>query len=231
MSQVKEGAVDEPTGRDDSSRDDQSRNDNNIERSPETNEARELRIEIIRQEGRRVRALRMKVSRFLNSLNNRSPNRPQPVLASFRQNQSGCVRSDVLRKIEPIGWISRFRFGSNHLVSLIWYYAWTCSCFHTREKYKNHAFIKSPQSVRDSRADQFCNSLQTDVADVASLNMPTNLRNFLLFYVIIHFSAYSKNQSPVTLFRQLGQMNVFDPYVRPYHPDELFVLLKRPVCF
>ena len=74
MSQVKEqtGGLDDPT------RDDPSNND--MEKSPESNEARELRIEIIRQEGRRVRALRMKVSHFLNSMTYRSPNQflPEP---------------------------------------------------------------------------------------------------------------------------------------------------------
>ena len=69
MSQVKE-----QTGGLDETRDDPSNN----EKSPESNEARELRIEIIRQEGRRVRALRMKVSHFLNSTNYRSPNQFLP---------------------------------------------------------------------------------------------------------------------------------------------------------
>ena len=73
MSQVKEqtGGLD--------SRDDTANND--LEKSLESNEARELRIEIIRQEGRRVRALRMKVSHFLNSMNCRSPNQfvPEPI--------------------------------------------------------------------------------------------------------------------------------------------------------
>ena len=73
MSQVKE-----QTGGLDDTRDDPSSND--LEKSPESNEARELRIEIIRQEGRRVRALRMKVSHFLNSMTYRSPNQflPEP---------------------------------------------------------------------------------------------------------------------------------------------------------
>ena len=71
MSQVKE-----QTGGLDETRDDPSNND--MEKSPESNEARELRIEIIRQEGRRVRALRMKVSHFLNSTNYGSPNQFLP---------------------------------------------------------------------------------------------------------------------------------------------------------
>ena len=76
----------EQTGSLEQSRDepssDHTKNDrnSNMERSPETNEARELRIEIIRKEGQRVRALRMKVSHFFNSLSYRSPNQFQPVL-------------------------------------------------------------------------------------------------------------------------------------------------------
>ena len=61
----------------------------NTDRSPPENknfEDKELRIEIIRQEGRRVRALRMKVSHFLNSMNYRgmrSPNQFKPENKNF----------------------------------------------------------------------------------------------------------------------------------------------------
>ena len=63
--------------------------DNNTERSPETNEARELRIEIIRKEGQRVRALRLKVSHFFNSMNYRSPNQFQPVVQKNEFGRTG----------------------------------------------------------------------------------------------------------------------------------------------
>ena len=86
MSQVKGGEQTGSLAEPEQSRDeppcDHTKNDRdcNTERSPETNEARELRIEIIRKEGQRVRALRMKVSHFFNSMNNRSPNQFQPVI-------------------------------------------------------------------------------------------------------------------------------------------------------
>ena len=63
--------------------------DNNTERSPETNEARELRIEIIRKEGQRVRALRLKVSHFFNSMTYRSPNQFQPVVQKNEFGRTG----------------------------------------------------------------------------------------------------------------------------------------------
>ena len=63
--------------------------DNNTERSPETNEARELRIEIIRKEGQRVRALRLKVSHFFSSMNFCSPNQFQPVVQKNEFGRTG----------------------------------------------------------------------------------------------------------------------------------------------
>ena len=176
MSQVKE-----QTGGLDETRDDPSNND--MEKSPESNEARELRIEIIRQEGRRVRALRMKVSHFLNSTNYRSPNQ-------FLPNSIGSILKrfwTVRLTWSSLVWFEPFGSWFDIMHDLVF-------CFHIFHHEKNIQFysdsgiwdLRTGWFYLDENRNRFMNSIRVSLKlKFLELNvfLPVVFAKIMIYYL------------------------------------------------